>query len=387
MSDYRSEDPDGGFKKIFVAIAAAHVVLLGGLFLAARFQANQKNETVVWVNPGSFGGDSGTGASQRAPTQEGAGSSTDEPGLQPTPNGESTPTEQEATPELSPQTMETPLPDLPTATPPPPPPPSTELSETIVSNPSATPEDVATPTPRPSIEPTPRPKPKPTATPTPSPARKPSPEPKAKPAPEESPKPKRKDQDEVKEKRKEKEKEKEARADKEKPKSASTPKPTASPAKPANHATPSSSPADGDEEMATAKSGNQKAHGEASALAGSESGGRIAKGQGSGKGNGEAKGAGSGDSGLEGYVGLLANRFQAAWNQPVSEMALGKILAVTVRIRIEPDGAVTDFEIVTGSGNTVVDDSVREAGRRLARLPPPPNGKAFSAPVRFELGN
>ena len=90
---------------------------------------------------------------------------------------------------------------------------------------------------------------------------------------------------------------------------------------------------------------------------------------------------------MAGYVGILTNRFQAAWNQPTSEMALGKMLAVTVKLKMESDGTVTEFEIVEGSGNAVVDDSVREAGKKIAKLPPPPNGQAFSAPVRFELGN
>jgi TonB family protein len=128
-------------------------------------------------------------------------------------------------------------------------------------------------------------------------------------------------------------------------------------------------------------------HGGESNQAGSDSGSGTAKGPGSGKGPGEAKGSGSGDSGLEGYVGLLTNRFQAAWDQPTSEMSLGKTLSVTVKIKIEADGTVTEFEIVEGSGNAVVDDSVREAGKKLIKLPPPPNGRAFSAPVRFELGN
>ena len=106
-----------------------------------------------------------------------------------------------------------------------------------------------------------------------------------------------------------------------------------------------------------------------------------------GKGPGEAEGSGSGDSALAGYVGILTNRFQAAWNQPTSEMALGKMLEVTVKLKVESDGTVTEFEIVEGSGNAVVDDSVREAGKKITKLPPPPNGQAFSAPVRFELGN
>jgi TonB family protein len=108
---------------------------------------------------------------------------------------------------------------------------------------------------------------------------------------------------------------------------------------------------------------------------------------GGGKGPGDAEGSGSGDSALVGYVGILTNRFQAAWNQPTSEMALGKMLKVTVKLKVEPDGTVTEFEIVEGSGNMVVDDSVREAGKKITKLPPPPNGQTFSAPVRFELGN
>ena len=106
-----------------------------------------------------------------------------------------------------------------------------------------------------------------------------------------------------------------------------------------------------------------------------------------GSGAGDGKVAGSGDSALSAYVGILTNRFQTAWNQPTSEMALGKTLEVTVRLKVEADGAVTEFTIVEGSGNAVVDDSVRDAGKKITKLPPPPNGQAFSAPVRFELGN
>jgi hypothetical protein len=56
MEYYGSEDPDGGFKKTFVAIAVVHLVLLGGLLLATRFQSKKTNDAVVWMNPGSFGG-------------------------------------------------------------------------------------------------------------------------------------------------------------------------------------------------------------------------------------------------------------------------------------------------------------------------------------------
>src|SRR6185312_11713159 len=70
MADYRSEDPDGGFKKTFVAIAVVHLVLLGGLLVAAFFQSKKSSDTVVWMNPGSFGGDSIAAESQAASTKE-----------------------------------------------------------------------------------------------------------------------------------------------------------------------------------------------------------------------------------------------------------------------------------------------------------------------------
>src|ERR1700687_2321818 len=71
MADYRSEDPEGGFKKTFVAIAIVHLVLLGGLLFATLFQSKKNIDAVVWMNPGSFGGgDSATGDSQAASNQE-----------------------------------------------------------------------------------------------------------------------------------------------------------------------------------------------------------------------------------------------------------------------------------------------------------------------------
>jgi TonB family protein len=358
MADHGSDDPDGGFKKIFVAIAAVHLVLLAGLFLLARFQSKENNETLVWMNPGSFGVDSAPGAAQAV-----------------TPHETSTPETEENKPEPPTQTEQEqqppePTPERPQVTPPPPP--LEQQSELPISTPTPTPERRPRPTPGPSIEETPKPTPKPTPErtprPTPKPTPKPTPRATPKPSPEHSPKPKPTENVEDEEKEKPKEKEKQNNEETAKPKSKSSPKPRGSPGKPEKKGTPASSPS-GDEETAGAKSKGKQGHGEESNHSGSDSG------------------SGSGDSGLEGYVGILTNRFQAAWDQPTSEMALGKTLSVTVKIKIEADGTVTEFEIVEGSGNAVVDDSVREAGKKLIKLPPPPDGRAFSAPVRFELGN
>ncbi len=377
MADYRSEDPDGGFKKTFVTIAVVHLVLLGGLLLATLFQAKKNNDTVVWMNPGSFGGDSASTESKAASGNEPAMASNEE--LRPDNRQETQPeTNQE---EEAPQP--TPPPVFPT------PPPVVQQSELPVSTPSPTPTRAATPTPRPIVEQTAKPTPKPTPRPAPKPAPKPTPKPSpkatSKPSPAHSATPKAspKKENEVKEKTAEKQKEKEGDESEQKQRSKgdASPKPKSSPLKSEQSEKPNASPGSSALEAEAVRKNGKPSRGQASSESGPHS--RV----GGGTGPGDTEGSGSGDSALAGYVGILTNRFQAAWNQPTSEMALGKMLAVTVKLKVEQDGTVTEFDIVEGSGNAVVDDSVREAGKKIAKLPPPPNGQAFSAPVRFELGN
>jgi TolA protein len=185
----------------------------------------------------------------------------------------------------------------------------------------------------------------------------------------------------LKEKAKEKQKKKDEDEEEQKSKSEASAKLRASPAKSEKAAKSSPSPGPTPQRADAGKDKVRESHGQASIEPGTHPR------PGGGTGPGDTEGSGSGDSALAGYVGILTNRFQAAWNQPTSEMALGKMLNVTVRLKVEPDGTVTEFDIVEGSGNAVVDDSVREAGKKITKLPPPPNGQAFSAPVRFELGN
>jgi TonB family protein len=168
---------------------------------------------------------------------------------------------------------------------------------------------------------------------------------------------------------------------KEKPKIDDSPKPKTSPVKSEEKEKANSSPGPS-ARLAEAGHGKEKlAHDQ------TKPGRGLPSRSGSGSEAGDGKDAGSGDSALAAYVGILTNRFQTAWNQPTSEMALGKTLQVTVKLKVEADGTVTEFVIVEGSGNAVVDDSVRDAGKKITKLPPPPNGQGFSAPVRFELGN
>jgi TonB family protein len=339
MAGYPRQYEDGGFTKTFVVVGGVHLLLLGGLLLAALHQPDQSNESVVWMSPGSFAGDS--------------------PAVQALLNGNrksAEPVEEEANQPAQPESdqRDEPAPPPP-ATPSPLPPPAPMVEES--APPIASPTPAATPSPRPTPTPTPRSAPtaKPTPKSSPKPAPKATPKLTPKPSPTHSATPKPTPKTEVAPKEKEKEK----------PKTDDSPKPNSSGSdvrKPELGQGKGKLPHD-----QTTPGRDSQAH--------------------SGNGNGAGGSKASGDSALAAYVGILSSRFQAAWNQPTSEMALGKTLAVTVKLKVEADGTVTEFVIAEGSGNAVVDESVREAGKKITRLPPPPNGQAFSAPVRFELGN
>jgi TonB family protein len=335
--DYPRQDENGGFRKTFVAIAVVHLVLLGGLLLATLHEPKQNSDSVVWMSPGSFAGDSTPTQAPLTDNRESAPPPNEEPN-QPSPQEADQRDEPVSPPPAT-------LPPLPT------PLPAVEESALPISTPP--------PTASPRLTPTPTPRPTPTAKLTPKPSPKPTPKPTPKPSPAHSvtPKPSPKPEAVPKEK------------DKEKPKVDDAPKPKTSPVKSEEKEKANSSPAPGARQAEAGHSKGKLTHDQTT------------------PGPGDSKVAGSGDSALAAYVGILTNRFQAAWNQPTSEMALGKTLEVTVKLKVEADGAVTEFTIVEGSGNAVVDDSVRDAGKKITKLPPPPNGQAFSAPVRFELGN
>jgi TonB family protein len=342
--DYPRQDEDGGFNKTFVLVAVVHLVLLGGLLLAALYQPKQSNDSVVWMSPGSFAGD--TGATQ-APLMG---------------DQDSPPASNEAL--NQPSHQETDLVSTPPATPPVPAP-LPVVEESAPPIPDSTP--AATPTPR--LTSTPMLRPTPTVQPPPKPSPKPTPKPTPKPSPTHSATPKSRPEVASKEK------------EKEKPKINDSPKPKTSPVKSEEKEKANSSTGPSARQAETGHAKGKLPHDQTTPGRGFQAR------SGNGAGAGDGKDAGSGDSALAAYVGILTDRFQAAWNQPTSEMALGKTLEVTVKLKVEADGTVTEFVIVEGSGNTVVDDSVRDAGKKITKLPPPPNGQGFSAPVRFELGN
>ena len=355
--DHNRQAYDGRFKRALVLITIVHLSLLGVLLLVSVYHPDRKEENIVWVSPGSFEGEAAAGEIASAASSEPMPPAAEEPTESHTP-------EMAEVPETSPAEPTPPIPDL---SPGPALPPTD--SELIVP----TPTPLVTPLPKPSQSPTPKSSatpnltPKATPKPTPRATPKPSPKPSVSPKASTSPGPTHKPESMPKEKAKEK------------PESQQSPKPETSQrskdTKSKSKASPDSGVHAADEEKEKSAKGQtaNKASGSSTTAA---AGGR-----------GGGTGSGSGDSTLAAYVGILTSRFQAAWNQPTSEMAMGKTLEVTVRLKVETDGKVTEFTIVEGSGNAVVDESVRQAGKTITRLPPPPNNQPFSAPVRFELGN
>ena len=328
----------GGFRLNFALIAALHLLVLGAVLLLAFFPSRKKDENVVWMNPGSFASGS--------PMSDGI-----DRGAQPdTTAGEKDNLPPEPEPTLSPPPSIAPTPpEIPKDTPTPKP--SVQVTPTPPPN-LVTPKP--TPKPRPSPKPTPPPKPSPSATPRPS--QKPTPKSTAKPTPKESAK----------------------AAAKPTPEESSTPK--SKPGESLAHKPPSKK-----EEEKTAKNvPSPAAHKSENASGSSDkppksnsSIGANAKGTGSTSGNG--------DAGFGLYAEIIKNRFDGAWNQPHGQIPADSALVVTVHLKIEPDGTVTEFSIVEGSGNSVVDETVKEAGHKITRLPPPPGGSGFSPTIRFEL--
>jgi TonB family protein len=222
----------------------------------------------------------------------------------------------------------------------------------------------------------PIPKPSPTATATP--ARSPKPKPKETPKP--TPKPT--------------------------PKSKPTPKPSpkkmtlakASP-KPKPKPTPEESPDNTEDRDATA----EKKEVAKATLAKSEDGGgnpspkksaatQTGSGKGSlpGAGGGRAGGAGT-ESQFGWYGSMLHDRFYSEWVQPTNIPSTSPKNSVLVKIRIEKDGRVSNFDVVRASGNADLDESVAAIAKRVTQVDPLPaglgNGEHYDVKINFELNS
>ncbi len=88
------------------------------------------------------------------------------------------------------------------------------------------------------------------------------------------------------------------------------------------------------------------------------------------------------------YGSMLHDRLYSEWVQPTSVVASGAKMSALVKLRIEKDGRVSQFEIVKPSGNVVVDESVAAVAKRVSHVDPLPKGlggEFYEVKINFEL--
>jgi TonB family protein len=88
---------------------------------------------------------------------------------------------------------------------------------------------------------------------------------------------------------------------------------------------------------------------------------------------------------------MLHDRFYSEWVQPTTTLTPAAKLSALVKIRIEKDGRVSNFQIIKASGNEDVDDSVSAVAKRVTQVDPLPaglgNGEHYEVKINFELNS
>ena len=118
----------------------------------------------------------------------------------------------------------------------------------------------------------------------------------------------------------------------------------------------------------------------------------VATQTGSGKGPTAGAGGGSANAGQFAWYGsMLHDRFYSEWVQPTTVANAGGKNSVLVKLRIEKDGRVSNFEIVRPSGNTELDESVKALSSRVSHVEPLPDGLGkgdhYDVKINFELNS
>jgi TonB family protein len=117
-----------------------------------------------------------------------------------------------------------------------------------------------------------------------------------------------------------------------------------------------------------------------------------------GSGKGTSPGAGGGHAGGAGiqsqfgwYGSMLHDRFYSEWVQPTGIASAGARNSVLVKMRIERDGHISNFEIVKPSGNVEVDESVAAVAKQVTQVDPLPaglgKGDHYDVKINFELNS
>jgi TonB family protein len=116
-----------------------------------------------------------------------------------------------------------------------------------------------------------------------------------------------------------------------------------------------------------------------------------------GSGKGTSSGAGGKTGGTGGapqfgwYGHMLHDRFHSAWIQPTTATPTGDKISVLVKVRIEQDGSVSQFQVLKPSGNIAVDESVSAVSKRVRQVDPLPDGLGtaghYDVRINFELNS
>ena len=114
------------------------------------------------------------------------------------------------------------------------------------------------------------------------------------------------------------------------------------------------------------------------------------KGTTAGTGNGRAGGNASAGQ-FSWYGSMLHDRFYSEWVQPTTVANTEAKNSVLVKLRIEKDGRVSNFEVIRPSGNAELDDSVNALANRVSRVEPLPDGLGkgdhYDVKINFELNS
>jgi TonB family protein len=113
------------------------------------------------------------------------------------------------------------------------------------------------------------------------------------------------------------------------------------------------------------------------------------KGDSAGTGGHATGGGGASEFGW--YGNMLHDRFYSEWVQPTTNITSGAKISTLVKIRIEKDGRVSNFEIIKPSENVVVDESVATIAKRVTQVDPLPTGLGkgdhYDVKINFELNS
>ena len=101
---------------------------------------------------------------------------------------------------------------------------------------------------------------------------------------------------------------------------------------------------------------------------------------------------GSANSGQFSWYGsMLHDRFYSEWVQPTDIATTGQKNSVLVKLRIEKDGRISNFEVVRPSGSSELDESVKALANRVSRVEPLPDGLGkgdhYDVKINFELNS